>query len=500
VRRAALVLCAVLGATAWAGKPVLAVLAVQSDADRGKIGRFVRKSLHEKLSRTYQYVIIAPEDADGAATQAGFRLTAETPPEKVAEFAAGPLDCRIVLWGFVTRASQGWIIRIHGMDLEENRKGLKWQMQEPVAAFREVPTACERIAEQISGFEKQVGQEPEVPEAKRRPEPRRNLLSNGDFERGEDTPAQWQRVDNLATFWDSKSKSGRGLLVDTDVLESQLLQWRKAIAGGADFRKPPKKEQTRPPKYDTIGGTYGVHFVSDPIPVKRGMVYRLSADVKGRSVDIFFPKIFVKAYAGAEATDFEAQDRELYRMYLACRSETEGREFEFHTRTFLPNAFYVVFDLEDAAGTPHAAKATDLLRRRMAERRFPLIPLEEQRRRLAGAAVRFDTVMSEVILNVRDKLLCGHGIYGKVEKTDQGPQLCLRLASARIKRNVPLVDMAYPAGDDNALAEACDKFLTECERRLPFVEYMRVIPYAYWPPGEFRFDNLVLTEEGDTLW
>ena len=485
-----------------AGKPVLAVLPITSAGDRGRMGRFVRNALNKKLERTFQYVMIFPQEVDDVLAAEGFRLRPTTSPAQVDAFATNALQCRFVLWGRVVAAGGGWNISIKGMDLSRSKTGLTWQINETAADLHGVPLACGRIAAEVSGFEKRIGREPGVPEAKRRKAPRKALLSNGDFEAGSDTPAHWQRVDNLTTFWEKKSKNGRGLLVDTDVLESQALAWRGRLAKGADFRRPPEKEPTRPPKYDTIGGTYGVHFISDPMPVKRGVVYRLSADVKGRTTDFFFPKIFVKGCAPFAATQFEGQDREIYRMYLACRSETGGREFEHHTRTFLPNAHYMVFELENTAGTPHAAKAADLLRQHMRERNFPQIPLEEQKRRLVKSPshIGFDTVMPEIILTIRDKLLCAHGIYGKVERTDKGLQLCLRLASARIKRNIPLLDLAYLITDDNSLSAACEGFLSACEKRLPFVATMRVIPYSYWPPGPFRYDNIILTEEGDTLW
>ena len=498
----ALLLALLIAGGAYAGKPVFAVLPIRSTGDRGKMGRFVRRSLNKKLGRTYQYVTIYSDEVDEAAAQEGFRLTPKTSPAEVGAFAADVLQCRFVVWGAATPALRGWIIGVKGMDLKKSRKELTWQFNEAVADHREVPLACGRIVAEISGFSKLIGREPEVPEAKRRKGPRKNLLANGDFEQGRGTPAHWQRVDNLTTFWDKLSKNGRGLLVDTDVLDAQAVGWWQRLAKGADFQKPPQKKPTRPPKYDTIGGTYGVHFISDPLPVKRGVAYRLSADVKGRTTDFFFPKVFVKGYAPFGATEFEGQDREIYRMYLACRSETGGKEFEHHTRTFLPNAYYVVFELDDPAGTGHAAKVARLLRRMMRKRNFPLIPPQEQELRLAKSTCKigFDTVMPEIVLTIRDRLLCAHGIYGKVERTDKGPQLCLRLASARIKRNIPLLDLTYPVTDDKSMSRACEKFLTACEKRLPFVQRMRVIPYSYWPPGLFRYDNIVLTEEGDSLW
>ena len=502
-RISALILAVALAAAAHARKPGCAVLFIKSYGDSGRIGKFVRKSLHDKLARTYQYETLYPADVDNAASSAGFKISWNTFPAKVGEFTGATLQCRFVIWGAVTRASNGWIIRIKAMDLQKSKDKLTWSFNEPVTRYREVPLACVRIVDSISGFEKKVGQEPTVPAAKRFKAPRPELLRNGDFEQGVDTPANWQRIDNLTTFWEKESKTGRGLLVDTDVLETQVMEWRKKLAAGADFRKAPKKKPvSRRQQYATIGATYGVHFHSDPIPVKRGVIYRITADVKGRTTDLMFPKIFVKGSATFGANRFAAQDREVYRMYLACRSETGGKEFERHTRTFLPNAFWLVFDIENPAGTPHAAKAAGAMRRAMRRRKFPQIPPDEQKRRLAKSRspIGFDTVIPEIVVTVRDRLLCAHAVYGKVERTDKGLQLLLRLVSARVKRNVPLLDLAYPISDDKSIDAACDKFLEQCERRVPFVQYMRVIPYSYWPRGPFRYDNITLTEEGETLW
>jgi len=501
---AALAACA----CAEAGKPAVAVLPFYSEGDRNKMGQFVRESVHNKLARTYQYAILEIPDTDGAMKSAGLKLDKDTTPAQVGAFGAEALQCRFVVWGTVDRAPQGWIIRAKAMDLDKSKTELAWDMREPVSGSREAPLACGRIVDEISGFHKQVGEEPVVPEAKRRPEPRKSVLANGDFEAGADgAPAGWQTMncksplDSLTTFWGQEGKPGRCLLVNTDVLETQALEWRQAIAQGADWRKPPARKETTPPKYDTIGGTYGIHVLSDSIPVKRGVVYRITTDVKGPSEGIFFPHLFVKGYAAMAATEFAGQDREIYRMYLACRTETGGKEFEHFTRTFLPNAFYVVFDLEDkAAGL--GAKATDLLRLKMKERGFPLIPVEEQKKRLAaaGVVVKHDMVIPEIYVAMRDRLLCSHGIYGKVETSDKGPQLCLRLTSARIKERIPLLDQAYPAGDDKALADGVAKFLDAVEKRLPFVATMRVIPYSYWPPAPFSCDNITLVEEGESLW
>ncbi len=284
------------------------------------------------------------------------------------------------------------------------------------------------------------------------------------------------------------------------MLDAQAVEWQQQVAGGADYHHPPARMPTYPPKYDTIAGLHGVHFPSDPIPVKRGVVYRITVDLKGPEG----PKIWAKGYAPFESTAFSAQDREIYRNYLSCKGEAAdaGNGYKRYTRTFLPNPFYCLFDVEDLAGAGDGSKATAMLRRRMAARDFALMPEDKQKQRLAkiGFVARYDMVMPELVATVRDRLLCANAVYGKVERGEGGLRLCLRLMSVRIKQNVPLANQEYAFASDAGLAKACDEFVALCERRLPFVQYVRVIPYPYWPPGTYRFDNVTLTEEGETLW
>src|SRR5436853_6271592 len=97
-----------------------------------------------------------------------------------------------------------------------------------------------------------------VPEKKEPP----NLIPNGDFEQGKDTPDGWQQVDGLTTFWidDPDKKRGKIIKFDTDVLQSQGYEWWGKIAKGSKARDAPKKLATTPPKYDTLAGLDGVWY------------------------------------------------------------------------------------------------------------------------------------------------------------------------------------------------------------------------------------------------
>ena len=109
-----------------------------------------------------------------------------------------------------------------------------------------------------------------------------NLVPNGGFESaGEGGPAGWQRPDGLSTFWAEGGPAGRGrcVRIDTDIYLKEWEEHQRNPQAGA------VKTPTRGPKYDTVGGTKGVHFwCSAEIPVKRGAYYLVSVDARGRVV------------------------------------------------------------------------------------------------------------------------------------------------------------------------------------------------------------------------
>src|SRR3954452_9273104 len=110
----------------------------------------------------------------------------------------------------------------------------------------------------------------------------KNLIANGDFEAGTETPTGWQKVDGLTTFWvnDPDGKRGKVIKFDTDVLQEQGYDWWVKIADGAKAKDAPKKKPTTPPKYDTLAGLDGVWYWSDFFPIEKGKAYWLTIDIK----------------------------------------------------------------------------------------------------------------------------------------------------------------------------------------------------------------------------
>ena len=140
-----------------------------------------------------------------------------------------------------------------------------------------------------------------------------NLLPNGDFSKGKETPLSWQTIDGLSTYWvnDQDAKHGKVLKFDSDVLQSQAYQWWNKIAKGVSPLQAPKKIPTIPPKYDTLAGLDGVWFWSDPIAIQKRKEYWLTLDAKGAGMLVWLvgypnmPDTSFAADAGAVKQYFE---------------------------------------------------------------------------------------------------------------------------------------------------------------------------------------------------
>jgi hypothetical protein len=115
----------------------------------------------------------------------------------------------------------------------------------------------------------------------------KNLIPNGDFEEGDESPKGWQKIDGLCSFWvkDKDPDHGKVIKFDTDVQQGQAYEWWPKIAlGKAKAKDAPAKKPTVEPKYDTIAGNDGVWYWSDPVRIEKDKAYWLSLDVKGPAI------------------------------------------------------------------------------------------------------------------------------------------------------------------------------------------------------------------------
>lgn len=147
-----------------------------------------------------------------------------------------------------------------------------------------------------------------------------NLLPNGDFEEGDDSPKAWQRVDGLTSFWveDADPAHGKVIKFDTDVRQAQAYEWWEKIIAGAKPSDAPAKQPTVEPKYDTLAGLDGVWYYSDYIAIEPRKSYWLTIDVKGPGI-----LVWLVGYPDKPDTTLGA-DQGALRQYLAEKAQGDA--------------------------------------------------------------------------------------------------------------------------------------------------------------------------------
>jgi len=140
-----------------------------------------------------------------------------------------------------------------------------------------------------------------------------NLLKNGSFEKGRYWPYGWEPVDKLSSFWETSggSHGKRCLRFFTKPEDGQATKWNAKVRALIDELKtktkgrpqsvsknplpPPPQPDFPSNKYATVGGIHGTVYLSEPIKLKPGGIYRITFDIKndtGKGGMI----IFVKGY------------------------------------------------------------------------------------------------------------------------------------------------------------------------------------------------------------
>jgi len=262
----------------------------------------------------------------------------DTDRKRLVALGREALGAHLLVWGKVERHGEQVTIHARALDLREKPAALRVDGAFSANGFREIPFAVQRIVNAIRRDEAapDPGFDPREP-GPTTPDPkvlaRRNLLVNGDFEKGTKSPVGWERVDGLVSFWvNAPGRPGKCIKFDTDVNDDQWRAWHKTFTLGTTD-PPPRPIRGRGHKYDTVGGIHGAWlYNADYLAVTSGRTYRISYDFKGRMAgDMFFAKVFIKGYA-----PFSGGRREVWRAYKSCRVETNGREWEHFTRTFNP--------------------------------------------------------------------------------------------------------------------------------------------------------------------
>ena len=300
--------------------------------DDGKTGRTFTDNLRLRAARLG---LVTVDDLSLKETMAGLAMPAlDTPAADVARILKDRLGATLALWGEVRRQGDALTMDVRGIDLDPPADG-RGKKAEPLVLQKTyraaepqlVGPAQDDILADLSGLRK-APVPVATPEADALvPTVGPELVPNGGFETGKKSPDGWQRIDGLTTFWTDEGQTGKGIQINTDVDEGQWRQWQERFRAGADADEAPRPIPTAEPKYNTVAASYGVAYDSDPIPVRSGKAYKISLNYRGPGGEFFFPKLFIRGYGKVEG-----EMRVVYDAYLALRSKTGGKAWEWNVR------------------------------------------------------------------------------------------------------------------------------------------------------------------------
>lgn len=495
-------LAAPLGAAEAAGgvrraRPTAIAFDFESSFDRGEWGRKVGEVFRGHLFRRGSYQTIDNVSFDEAVQTLGFAVKHDTPPERIARALREVFSADLAIWGEVRRPrAEVYELRVRAVRLEGEGHALVLDETRTCAGRHDIPSQVDRILDQLEG------EEPEAPvdllaseDWKKRP----NLVKNGGFEQGRGTPDFWEPVDGLSTFWvEGKSPTGKCVLLDTDVDWDQYEAWRKAFADG---RGKPASEAPAPLRgthYKSIGGTVGAHLYSDWIPIEQGATYRFDCDFLGPATN---SKVFIKGYAEFKGEfGFEAQRREVYRAPVWMRNEDSPNRWKHFARVFHPTQPMALlgFDSDYDEGRSGAALKAHVLKALQEKHDLVLAApdLGERAVRKAGLKLAPDVRRDEIALLMRETYGRGTAVWGRLTRTDAGEvKLDLLGLDVRKETTTKFFHDEWPFGRAPDLAAAGERVAARIVELVRPVRWLRVKLDAYWPPGQYCFDNISITRE-----
>jgi len=299
-------------AAASSAEPTVVIIFPFESPDGGKAGEKFADRLRLRAKRL-KLIIVDPLSVRDA--MAGETMpTLATTPEAMAPILKDRFAARIGLWGKVEPHGQGLTMHYRGLNLDRGDKELSLRETRQADQPQLVNPIQDEILLKLTGRRKKPVAEatPELDAKVPTVDP--ELVENGGFEQGTDTPAAWDRIDGLTTFWSTGGVTGKCLKVNTDVYHDEWVAWQKKYKAGATAAEAPTPTPTKGPKYDTVAGIYGVKFDAKPIPVTPGRAYKVTIQYKGKSTDFFFPKLFIRGWG-----DVAGEKRVVYDAYLALR-------------------------------------------------------------------------------------------------------------------------------------------------------------------------------------
>lgn len=230
--------------------------------------------------------------------EAGEAPGLDADPNAVRRTMKEKLAVNVALYGTVVNRGGMTFVEVRCLDQRDPKKPGGWRETFSDGTERARGLLAAAIVEKLRGQAQwkppEYGDEEEP---KTWPKP---LNVNGDFEAG---GAGWEGPDNVATFLDKaaprtaagKTEKSTILRIRTDLDRWPYLDYlRKLRFGQADANKPPTIG--RDTSYASLAGMEGVFYRSRWLDAAAGQRYWLTADMKGKTAGIFFPKIFIKGF------------------------------------------------------------------------------------------------------------------------------------------------------------------------------------------------------------
>jgi len=477
-------------------RPTLIVFDFQYPAKKGDLGSRVAEMFRWHAFRRNAFITLENAPFQEALEEAGgFAPTIETPAKVVSEFVDKHFGAQLAIWGKVERIrADDYRLRVRIIDRRKN-------VAKPVIA-KTYPSTLHGMVESVdAALDELLGvKRPAARDLLKETgwRNRKNLVKNGDFEKGVTTPEGWEPVDGLAIFCvKGKSPTGKCIMFDTMVEEPQYKKWRNAFARGAPAKDAPKKTPPKPPYYGTIGGTVGAHIYSDPIPIQQGKVYRIDFDYKAMPGET---KVFVKGYAPFFSKDGAITHREVYRRQINLYPKTNGREWEHDARLIHSSQPFIILTIRSDFDNDRTGEQ---LRRLLAQHLTamgvnPIRDLKESAQLVKSYRniLNYKESKYSVARMVKNVFEQGVVVWGEIHKEDTRMKLQLRSLDVREAAGTKDLwdERTIAAGQLTAESEKIARKIFVNSRPVTF---LRVKLDAYWPPGLYYFDNIRITEEPD---
>ena len=285
-------------------------------------------------------------------------------------------------------------------------------------------------------------------------------------------------------------------MMDTDVLDSQYRAWRKLFEASAAAADAPKKLPTRPPYYDTIGGIAGAHLYSDRIPIRPGRAYRLDLDVRGPSGNA---KCFVKGYAAYARADSSQDYREVYRAQINLNMRTKEDDWEHFARIFHPSQPLLLlvirsdFDGDRSGERLRALLANRFLGKGAMETRDVADVLESVREK--EHLIRVEAPKQDIAHVVASCFGSGVAVWGELFQEEDLLQVRVRSLDVRPGGTATKDWWRTWETTPEGLGKTADEIARAVLENARPVAHLKIKLDAYWPVGQYYFDNVTLTEE-----